>query len=266
MYTVQVALVEADGQTPKVAVQSKLKIGSGAAAELSQDVAVPLPHLWQGLDDPYLYKLVVELKHGNGDGAGNTIDRVVQDFGIRTMTFDPNLGFFLNGKSTPLRGVDMHQDYYHKAWGIEPANTDESLAIIEEIGANTLRLAHYPHAQYTYQQADKLGFVVWAEVPFVNSSTVCSIGATGFTCSGDPEATGFSANVRQQLQELIRQQYNHASIGLWSIGNEMTIIPIIAGQTMPITISSRPASLQNVAGEDPSRHDPGSEGYIVMMR
>ena len=98
---------------------------------------------------PYLYKLVVELKHGNGDGAGNTIDRVVQDFGIRTMTFDPNLGFFLNGKSTPLRGVDMHQDYYHKAWGIEPANTDESLAIIEEIGANTLRLAHYPHAQYT---------------------------------------------------------------------------------------------------------------------
>ena len=231
MYTVQVALVEADGQTPKVAVQSKLKIGSGAAAELSQDVAVPLPHLWQGLDDPYLYKLVVELKHGNGDGAGNTIDRVVQDFGIRTMTFDPNLGFFLNGKSTPLRGVDMHQDYYHKAWGIEPANTDESLAIIEEIGANTLRLAHYPHAQYTYQQADKLGFVVWAEVPFVNSSTVCSIGATGFTCPGDPEATGFSANVRQQMQELIRQQYNHASIGLWSIGNEMTIIPILAGQT-----------------------------------
>ena len=266
MYTVQVALVEADGQTPKVAVQSKLKIGSGAAAELSQDVAVPLPHLWQGLDDPYLYKLVVELKHGNGDGAGNTIDRVVQDFGIRTMTFDPNLGFFLNGKSTPLRGVNMHQDYYHKAWGIEPANTDESLAIIEEIGANTLRLAHYPHAQYTYQQADKLGFVVWAEVPFVNSSTVCSIGATGFTCPGDPEATGFSANVRQQLQELIRQQYNHASIGLWSIGNEMTIIPILAGQTNANNnIQPLLHSLQALAKlEDPSRATTvAQEGYIV---
>ena len=168
MYTVQVALFEADGQTPKVAVQSSVMIDSGTAAELSQDVPVPSPHLWQGLEDPYLYQLVVELKHGGGNGAGNTIDKVAQDFGIRTMTFDPNLGFFLNGKSMPLRGVNMHQDYYHKAWAIDPANTDESFAVINEIGANTLRLAHYPHAQYTYDHADALGVVVWAEVPFVN--------------------------------------------------------------------------------------------------
>ena len=266
MYTVQVALFEADGQTPKVAVQSSVMIDSGTAAELSQDVPVPSPHLWQGLEDPYLYQLVVELKHGGGNGAGNTIDKVAQDFGIRTMTFDPNLGFFLNGKSMPLRGVNMHQDYYHKAWAIDPANTDESFAVINEIGANTLRLAHYPHAQYTYDHADALGVVVWAEVPFVNSSTVCSIGATGFTCPGDPEATGFSANVRQQLQELIRQQYNHPSIGLWSIGNEMTIIPIIAGQTNANNnIQPLLRSLQALAkAEDPSRVTTlAQEGYIV---
>ena len=265
MYTVRVALLEADGQTPKAAVQSRLRIESGAAAELSQDVPVPAPHVWQGLDDPYLYKLVVELKHGGGNGAGNTIDRVVQDFGIRTMTFDPKFGFFLNGKSMPLRGVNMHQDYYHKAWAIDPAQTDESLALIDEIGANTLRLAHYPHAQYTYDHADALGVVVWAEVPFVNSSTVCSIGATGFTCPGDPEATGFSANARQQLQELIRQQYNHASIGLWSIGNEMTIIPIIAGQTdANNNIQPLLHSLQALAkAEDPSRPTTlAQEGYM----
>src|SRR5207249_4975385 len=84
----------------------------------------------------------------------SALDAVAHNFGIRTMTFDPNLGFFLNGQSTPLRGVDMHQDYYHKAWAIDPANTDESFAIIDEIGANTLRLAHYPHAQYTLDHAD----------------------------------------------------------------------------------------------------------------
>jgi beta-galactosidase len=262
IYLIWATLLEADGRTIKSSAISKITVNSQATAERALDVPVQAPHFWQGLEDPYLYMLVVELK----DAQLNTLDRVVHDFGIRTMTFDPNLGFFLNGKSTPLRGVDMHQDYYHKAWAIEPANTDESLAIIEEIGANTLRLAHYPHAQYTYEQADKLGFVVWAEVPFVNSSTVCSIGATGFTCPGDPEATGFSANVRQQLQELIRQQYNHASIGLWSIGNEMTIIPIIAGQTNANNnIQPLLHSLQALAkAEDPSRVTTlAQEGYIV---
>ena len=261
-YIVQASLLEADGQTVKNTVQANVTLSAGEASEVSQDMAVVAPHVWQGIADPYLYKLVVELR----DSAGNAVDRMVHNVGIRTMTFDPKLGFFLNGQSTPLRGVDMHQDYYHKAWAIDPANTDESFAIIDEIGANTLRLAHYPHAQYTYDHADALGVVVWAEVPFVNSSTVCSVSAAGFACPGDPEATGFAANVRQQLQELIRQQYNHPSIGLWSIGNEMTIIPILAGQTNANNnIQPLLRSLQAVAkAEDPSRVTTiAQEGYIV---
>ena len=262
IYLIWATLLEADGRTIKSSAISKITVNSQATAERALDVPVQAPHLWQGLDDPYLYTLVVELK----DAHLNTLDAVAHNFGIRTMTFDPNLGFFLNGQSTPLRGVDMHQDYYHKAWAIDPANTDESFAIIDEIGANTLRLAHYPHAQYTLDHADALGVVVWAEVPFVNSSTVCVVGSTGFTCPGDPEATGFAANVRQQLQELIRQQYNHPSIGLWSIGNEMTIIPIIAGQTNANNnIQPLLRSLQALAkAEDPSRVTTlAQEGYIV---
>jgi beta-galactosidase len=262
IYLLWATLLEADGRTIKSSAISKITVNSQATAERALDVPVQAPHLWQGLEDPYLYTLVVELK----DAHLNTLDAVVHNFGIRTMTFDPNLGFFLNGQSTPLRGVDMHQDYYHKAWAIDPANTDESFAIIDEIGANTLRLAHYPHAQYTLDHADALGVVVWAEVPFVNSSTVCVVGSTGFACPGDPEATGFAANVRQQLQELIRQQYNHPSIGLWSIGNEMTIIPIIAGQTNANNnIQPLLRSLQALAkAEDPSRVTTlAQEGYIV---
>jgi beta-galactosidase len=98
--------------------------------------------------------------------------------------------------------------------GPSEADIDKSFEFIKEVGANTLRLAHYPHSDYTLQQADKLGLVVWAELPLVNSTSV--------TPRVDPETTGFAANARLQLQELIRQQFNHASIGMWSIANEVT--------------------------------------------
>lgn len=210
-YTVQAALLDASGNTVKV-VQKSIAVKAGAAAELAQDLGVDKAHLWQGIDDPYLYQLVAELK----DSAGTTLDKVVQGFGIREMRFDANDGFFLNGKSMPLHGVNMHQDYIGKAWAIGTAETDESLGLIKEIGANTIRLAHYPHAQYTYEQADKLGFVIWAELPYVNQALTAADCATTSTV---PAA--FIANARQQLQELIRQQYNHASIGMWSIANEV---------------------------------------------
>ncbi|WP_151637665.1 glycoside hydrolase family 2 TIM barrel-domain containing protein [Noviherbaspirillum aerium] len=247
-YTVQASLLEADGVTPKKTVQKVVALKAGTTADVMNDMEVSQARLWQGLADPYLYKLVVELK----DGAGTTIDKVIQDFGIRQMHFDPNKGFFLNGKATPLHGVNMHQDFQGKSWAITKAETDASFALIKEIGANTLRLAHYPHAQYTLQQADKLGLVVMAEVPFVNNSTI----ASGSNCPVvDPETTGFGANVRQQAQELIRQQYNHASIGLWSIGNETTTLGIRCGNTdANNNVQSVLRSLQALAKqEDPSR-------------
>jgi beta-galactosidase len=195
-FTVQATLLEADGTTIKQAVRSTaVTVKAGAAASVAQDLAVSHAHLWNGLADPYLYRLVVELKDSNGA----SVDKVVQNFGIRQMTFDPNKGFSLNGKSMPLHGVNQHQDMLGKAWAITPADTDLSFSFIKEIGANTVRLAHYPHADYTYEQADKLGLVVWAENPLVNSTTVGS--------GVDPEITGFAANARQQLTELIRQRY-----------------------------------------------------------
>lgn len=249
-FTVQASLLEADGKTLKKSVQKKdIYIKSGADKETSIDLDIDQAHLWQGVTDPYLYKLVVELKNS----AGTTIDKFVQDFGIRQVHFDPNSGFFLNGKSTPLHGVNMHQDYLGKAWAISTADTDESLALIKEIGANTIRLAHYPHSLHTVQQADKLGLVVMAEVPFVNQSAY----ATRSDCSqgtADTETTGFAANARLQTQELIRQQFNNASIALWSVGNETTTVA--CNQTQDNNnITPLLRSLHTLAkAEDPGRY------------
>lgn len=237
-FTVQATLLEADGVTIKQTGSSAaISIKAGAAASVAQDLAISQAHLWNGLADPYLYKLVVELK----DSSGASVDKVVQNFGIRQMKFDPNKGFYLNGKSIPLHGVNLHQDMLGKAWAIAPEDTDESFSFIKEIGANTLRLAHYPHADYTVQQADKLGVVVWAELPLVN--------ATSKVALANPEATGFAANARQQLTELIRQQYNHASIGLWSIANEVT-----GGNDASNNVQALLKSLNSLAkSEDPGR-------------
>lgn len=209
-FVLRAALLDTGGQiaqSTSIGVEAK----AGQATEVTQQLAIGSAHLWDGIKDPYLYKLVVQLE----DSAGSVLDRVVQDYGIREMRFDPAKGFFLNGKSFPLHGVNMHQDFQDAAWAITQAQTDESLALIKEIGANTVRLAHYPHAQYTLEQADKMGFVVWAELPFVNATVVpCAAGVA--------TAPALLDNAKQQLQELIRQQYNHASIATWSVGNETT--------------------------------------------
>jgi beta-galactosidase len=209
-YIVRAGLVDAGGQVGGRA-QNSVSIKAGGTSEIGLELVVSQAHLWQGVSDPYLYKLVVELTNT----SGIAVDRVVQGFGIRQMSFDANGGFFLNGTSTPLHGVAMHQDYLGKAWAISDRDTDESLGLIRELAANTVRLAHYPHSQHTLEQADRLGLVVWAEVPFVNG--------TRLGCSSADATSAFTANLKQQLQELIRQQYNHPSIGLWSIGNETTM-------------------------------------------
>ena len=126
--------------------------------------ASPTPRLWQGVRDPYLYTLRVEVL----DARGAVVDRVSQRFGIRQMASTPTAASRSTASRVPLHGVAMHQDYLGKGWAIADRDTDASLALVKEIGANTLRLAHYPHAQHTLQRADEMGLVVWAEVPFVN--------------------------------------------------------------------------------------------------
>jgi beta-galactosidase len=236
-FTVTASLVEADGKTVKQSASSSVVIKAGASAPVTQDLVVEQARLWQGLSDPYLYKLVVEVK----DSSGAAVDRVVQNFGIREMKFDADKGFFLNGKSVPLHGVNLHQDELGKGWALSEEDIDRSFAFIKEIGANTLRMAHYPHSDYAVEQADKMGLVVWAELPLVNSTSVVR--------NADPEATGFAANARQQLQELIRQRFNHPSIGLWSIANEVTGGTDASNNVQPLL-----KSLNQVAkSEDPGR-------------
>lgn len=161
------------------------------------------PHLWQGVEDPYLYTCVASLVRRN-----ETVDEVETAFGIREFSVDPEKGFFLNGKQMPLRGVSRHQDRLYKGNALTIEDHYEDAAYIAEIGANTVRLAHYQHAQEFYDACDLYGFVVWAEIPYISSQ------------SNNPAA---HENCREQMKALVYQNYNHPSICFWGISNEITI-------------------------------------------
>jgi beta-galactosidase len=169
------------------------------------------PHLWSGVKDPYLYRVVMTVR----DAKGNVLDRVEQPLGIRTMTLDPDRGFLLNGESLPLRGASMHQDRPIKGWAISAADQREDFDLLGDLGGNAVRLAHYQHDQYSYDLADTRGIVVWAEIPVVHQVSF----------DGSPASEALTANARQQLTELIRQNYNHPSIAVWSLGNEVDLTP-----------------------------------------
>ena len=156
-------------------------------------------HLWDGVDDPFLYTVSAKLDNGEETSAR---------FGCRKFEIDPQKGFILNGREYPLRGVSRHQD--RKGAGIALTNEmmEEDIALILEIGANTIRLAHYQHSQDFYDACDELGFAVWAEIPFIS------------VFKKDPSA---HQNCRHQMTELIIQNYNHPSIMFWGLSNEILI-------------------------------------------
>src|SRR5699024_5591242 len=153
-------------------------------------------HLWDGLDDPYLYTATASLTGG---------DEVSVRFGCRKFEIDPQKGFLLNGRSYPLRGVSRHQDRKGAGNALTPAMMEEDMAIIKELGANTLRLAHYQHAQHFYDLCDENGLVVWAEIPYITM-----------------HMHGGRANTLSQMEELVIQNYNHPSIAVWGLSNEIT--------------------------------------------
>lgn len=162
------------------------------------------PHLWNGRMDPYLYTVKAELLAPDG----TALDEVTQRFGVRTFSVDPEKGFFLNGRSYPLRGVSRHQDRLDMGWAITEKEHREDMELIAEIGANTIRLAHYQHSQTFYDLCDEYGMVVWAEIPFISNYM-------------DNDAA--RANTVSQMKELVLQNYNHPSIVCWGIANEITI-------------------------------------------
>lgn len=154
-------------------------------------------HRWDGVNDPYLYHALFTL--------GTDDDQLLISFGCRTYHFDPNKGFILNGHPYQIVGAAKHEDY----WGVGAAVTeemeDQDNRLLLDMGGNAWRLAHYQHSDYEYQTADQLGILVWAEIPQI----------TTYMKSGDQ-------NAAQQLQELVCQNWNHASIICWTLSNEIT--------------------------------------------
>ena len=163
---------------------------------------VPDAHRWE-INSPYLYTVTAVLQRRN-----EAWDEVSARVGVRSFSCDPDKGFILNGKETPLRGVSRHQDRLYKGNALTQEEHYEDARMIKALGANTIRLAHYQHSQDFYDACDEMGFVVWAEIPFIS------------VFNPDPDA---HQNCISQMKELIIQNYNHPSICFWGISNEILI-------------------------------------------
>ena len=205
--TLRAEVYDAGGRT--VASEARrVRLAAGTAGQQVLHLTVPRPRPWNGRKDPYLYSLEVTLRDGD-----RIVDRVREPLGIRSFRVDPNVGFFLNGEHLPLKGVSRHQDWLGKGWALQPEDHARDMALIAEMGANSVRFAHYQHAEDWFELADKAGMIVWAELAFVNKVSF-----------GDrPASPELVANARQQMIELIRQNYNHPSVVTWGIGNEVDI-------------------------------------------
>ena len=192
--------MEGDGEV-------EFSIYDAAGAEVltgkGRDTTVTLErlHLWDGVRDPYLYTCAVRLVLN-----GEVQDEVRQRFGVRSFSVDPKQGFFLNGRPYPLHGVSRHQDRKGLGNAITREMHDEDMQLIKELGANTIRLAHYQHDQYFYDLCDEAGMVVWAEIPYISE-----------------HMPNGRENTISQMKELIVQNYNHACIVCWGVSNEITI-------------------------------------------
>lgn len=153
-------------------------------------------HLWDGVEDPYLYTASAALPSG---------DEISTRFGCRSYAIDAQKGFLLNGRSYPLRGVSRHQDHKGVGNALTPAHHQKDMEIVREIGANTLRLAHYQHADEFYDLCDENGIIVWAEIPYITM-----------------HMKNGRENTLRQMEELVAQCYNHPSIVVWGLSNEIT--------------------------------------------
>lgn len=172
--------------------------------ETSAVLNLETPHLWNGRKDPYMYLAKGILT----DKETHILDEIEVPFGIRYFHVDAEEGFFLNGKSHPLHGVSRHQDRKDKGWAISKEDHIEDMDMIVEIGATSIRLAHYQHDAFFYDLCDANGMVVWAEIPFISQMS---------------KTKGANENLIDQMSELILQNYNHPSICFWGLENETTI-------------------------------------------
>lgn len=176
------------------------KIAEVEASSVKAEFVIQQPHLWDGVDDPYLYTAKAKLLKN-----GEVQDEVIAPFGCRTINFDPEKGFILNGRPYPLRGVSRHQDRPEIGNALTLKHHQEDIDLILEMGANTIRLAHYQHAKEFYDLCDQEGLIVWAEIPYITTHM----------------PKGRENNI-SQMKELIIQNYNHPCIVTWGLSNEIT--------------------------------------------
>ena len=204
--------------------------GKMVAEGTGKDVVLTVKdvHLWDGVADPYLYQVKAELWVD-----GSVKDTVTTTCGVRYFSFDPDKGFYLNGRPYNLHGVSRHQDFKGIGNAITKEHHDRDMDLIREVGANTVRLAHYQHDQYFYDLCDKYGMVVWAEIPYISEHLA----------NGDE-------NTASQMKELIIQNYNHPCIVMWGLSNEITI----SGRSKRKQMLANHRALQKLVKEmDPTR-------------
>ena len=191
------------GQTVRYTLTDKEGnvVAETTTADTKANFVIANAHKWHGRKDPYLYTAKAELLEEE-----TVLDTVSARFGCRSFAIDPNRGFILNGEEYPLRGVSRHQDRWGKGNALSHADHEEDIAYICEMGATTIRLAHYQHDQYFYDLCDEAGLVIWAEIPYISQHM----------------ATG-RENTISQMKELITQNYNHPCIVVWGLSNEITM-------------------------------------------
>lgn len=166
------------------------------------DFSFLTPELWSP-GTPNLYSIAIQVKDGE---SGQVLDEIVQPLAFRWHNFDPDEGFFLNGKPLKLIGVNRHQDLPGKANALSNAEHLRDMEMIKSMGANFFRTAHYPQDPTVLEACDRLGLIVTMEIPLDHEIT------------DSPE---FYANCKTMMREMIRQYHNHPSIVIWAYMNEM---------------------------------------------
>lgn len=201
-------ILDAEGAVvSKCTLTKELSANSKDSAVFSMRLSCPI--LWNGRENPYLYAANIILSQ---DGA--ELDGYSQSFGVRTYNIDTEKGFFLNGKYLDLHGVCYHQDSFENGWAMTNQQRERDYSMMLDMGCNSVRMAHYQHGGYEYELCDRLGIAVWTEIGLVNKMSADETDALAI-------AEGFAENAKQQLTELIRQNYNHPSIIVWGISNEL---------------------------------------------
>jgi len=186
-----------------------------AVVPVELDAVLAAPHLWQGVDDPYLYASDVTVARA---GKAAPLDRVASSVGVRTVRLDPDQGLLLNGRPYRVHGVNVHLTYAPgKGVAVSDADIDADYRILDDLGVTGLRFAHYQHDEHSYALADRKGFLVWTELPLTSEA-------------GASQA--FADNLAAQARELVRQNFNHPSVFVWGLGNEIYKVDDVSGRLL----------------------------------